>query len=173
MSIEHCSQNFKNCSQKISLFSYIHFFGLMVLMLLEPSTSLTPHYAVSPLLCCRILASFFATAPHALSLVSRRILCYLLAVSPWDGSLAICWMLAVSPWEDFLTIPWVLAVSPWGDSIAISCLLAVSPWRYCLCTSECWSYIALSRFRGFHTLPDNTICLFLLKAWEGSGGQSL
>jgi hypothetical protein len=29
MNIEHCSQNFKNHSQKISLFSYIQFLGLM------------------------------------------------------------------------------------------------------------------------------------------------
>jgi len=73
MNIEHCSQNFKNYSQKISLFSYIQFLGLMALTLLEPSTSLTPHCAVPPSLCHRILACCFTTALYALSLVSTRI----------------------------------------------------------------------------------------------------
>jgi hypothetical protein len=43
MTEEHCSQNFKNYSQKISLFSYIQFFGIIALMPLKPSTSLTLH----------------------------------------------------------------------------------------------------------------------------------
>jgi hypothetical protein len=86
MNTEHCSRNFKNYSQQISLFSYIQFFGLIALTPLEPSTSLTPYYAVPSSLCRRTLARCFAATPHVLSLVSTRIPPYPLA---WDGSLAI------------------------------------------------------------------------------------
>jgi len=41
-------------------------------MLLEPSTSLTPHYAVPPSFGHWKLAQCFAAPPHALSLVSTR-----------------------------------------------------------------------------------------------------
>jgi hypothetical protein len=145
MNIEHCSQNFKNYCQKISLFSYIQFFGLMALMPLKPSTSLTPHYAVPPSLSSNTRSLLCHCTTHSVAM-STRIPHYLLAVSLWDSSLAICWTLAVSLWEDSLTIPWMLAVSPWGHSIAIHCSLAVSLWGHCLCASECWYYIELSHF---------------------------
>jgi hypothetical protein len=166
MNIEHCSQYFKNYSQKISLFTYIQFFGLMALTLLEPSTSLTPHYVVPPSFCHRILTRCFATAPHALSLVSTRIPHYPLTLSLWDGSLTICWTLAVSPWEDSLTIRWTLAVSPWGDSIAIRCLLAVSPWGHWPCTFECWPYIALISFLDTSTLFQTTLSVSFSRRHE-------
>jgi hypothetical protein len=82
MNTEHGSQNFKNYSQQISLFSYIQFFGLITLMPLEPSTSLTPHYAVPSSLCRRTLARCFAATPHALPLLGTRTPPYPLAVSP-------------------------------------------------------------------------------------------
>jgi hypothetical protein len=41
MNTEHCSHNFKNRSQQIGLFSYIQFFGVIVLTPLELSISLT------------------------------------------------------------------------------------------------------------------------------------
>jgi hypothetical protein len=95
---EHYSQNFKDYSQQESLFSHIHFFVLITLTPLEPITSLTPHYAVPSSICRIELARCFASAPHNLSLLSPRILRYLLALSSRDGSLAFLWTLAVSPW---------------------------------------------------------------------------
>jgi hypothetical protein len=71
---------------------YIQFFGLLALMLLEPSASLTLHYAVPPSLCHRTFTWCFTTPPHALWLVSTRIPCYPLsrremAPSPSTGLL--------------------------------------------------------------------------------------
>ena len=62
----HCSKSFNNYSQQISLFSHIQFFVLTALTPLEPSTSLTLHYAVPPSLCRPTLARIFAATPHAL-----------------------------------------------------------------------------------------------------------
>jgi hypothetical protein len=47
---------------------------------------------------------------HVVSLVSSRISCCPLAISPRGDTLAIRWILAVSPWGDFLAIFWMLAV---------------------------------------------------------------
>jgi hypothetical protein len=91
---KHCSRNFKNYSVQISLFVYIHFFGLSALTTLEPSTSLTPHQPVPLSLCHWILSRCFAAPLQALSLVSTRI-------GRWwtPESLAIRWTRAVSLWE--------------------------------------------------------------------------
>jgi hypothetical protein len=64
-------------------------------------------------------------------LVNTRIPCYPPAVSLWHGSLAIRWMLAVSPWEYSIAIcslphrgktPSPSAISPWEDSLSLRSL---------------------------------------------------
>jgi hypothetical protein len=49
MNTDHCTR-ISSITQQISLFYYIQFFGLIALTMLEPSTSLTPYYAVPLLL---------------------------------------------------------------------------------------------------------------------------
>jgi hypothetical protein len=121
------------------LFLYIHFFGLIVLTPLEPSTSLTPHYVVTHSLCrwtlVRSTTSSVSCELKNQSLVNTRIPRYPLAVSPWYGSLAIRWTLAVPPWKYSIAIR---SVSPCDGSLAIRSLLrrgktpspsAVSGWE--------------------------------------------
>jgi hypothetical protein len=123
---KHCSRNFKNYSVQISLFLYIHFFGLTALTTLEPSTSLTPHQPVplSLSLNTRPMLRRSTTSPVACEhknrlLVTTRIPRYCPAVSTWLGSLAIRWTPAVSPCE-WLALPrHPLTAWPWKDSIAI------------------------------------------------------
>jgi len=110
-------QNLKYHSQQIILFSYIQFFALIDLMKLEPSTSLTPQYAVALSLCHRTRACCFAATRRPLSLVSTRILRWTIVVSPWEYSVAT---------RFYFTAP------PWGDPP--NC--GDCPWVHSLCTSE-------------------------------------
>jgi len=124
---KHCSLNFKNYSVQISLFLYIHFFGLgpdaartQYLTHTAPTSStFTLLWNTRPML-CRSTTSPVACEHRNRLPVNTRIPRYPPAVLPWHGSLAIRWTPAVSPWE-------------WVHRHLLSCCgVASSPSAHCL-----------------------------------------
>jgi hypothetical protein len=117
---KHCSRNFKNYSIQISLFVYIHFFGLSALTMLEPSTSPTSSTFTLSLNTHPMLRRS-TTSPVACEHKNRSLVNTGIPRHPLDAS---CITVRMTPSPS--AVLWLprhpLTALPWKDSIAIRCL---------------------------------------------------
>ena len=131
------------------------------------SPSLSPHcLAVGWLLRHRLVSPWHG---HPLAIAVRVFNPYPLAVSPWDGYLAIrLFSLGMAPSQSagclavriFHRCP--LAVSPWDGSLAIH---SVSLWDGCNCVADVLPFLYRVRIWFVYRTPPNTACSANLCGW--------